>query len=244
MKVVICDDCIRDLQNVEKLLKMYKESVAGIHFEVEKFSDACILYDRISEGELADIYVLDMIMSERSGIDLGSLLRTVGSKGVIIYLTSSDDFALQAFGVHAARYLLKPVSEKDFFEALDFALSYKKINEESLFPVKTKMGTVSVPYSKIEYIENYSRMLNIFLRDGGMVKSIFIRSSFDGEIREIAEDRSFLRVHKSFLINMNHIKKLEQRNILMESGRRIPVSKTRAADVKREYLLSISECYM
>lgn len=244
MKVVICDDCLRDLQNVEKLLEMYKESVAGIRFEIEKFSDACILYDRISEGELADIYILDMIMSEKSGIDIGSLLRSVGSKGIIIYLTSSDDFALEAYGVHAARYLLKPVSEKDFFEAMDFALSYHKVNEEVLFQIKTKMGTLSVPYSKIEYIENYSRMLNVFLRDGETIRSIFIRRSFDEEIREIAEDRCFLRVHKSFLINMNHIKKLEQGNILMESGRRIPVSKTRAADVKREYLLFISECYM
>ncbi len=244
MKVVICDDCIRDLQNVEKLLEKYKGSNAGIRFELEKFSDACILYERISRGELADIYVLDMIMSEKTGIDIGSLLRTVGSKGVIIYLTSSDDFALEAYGVHAARYLLKPVSEKDFFEAMDFALSYHKANEEILFTVKTKQGTVLVPYSRIEYIENYSRMLNVFLTDQETVKSIFIRKSFDEEIREIAEDRSFLRVHKSFLINMNHIKKLEQGNILMDSGRRIPVSKTRAAEVKRQYLLFISECYM
>lgn len=242
MKVVICDDCIRDLQNVEKLLEMYM--AAGIRLEIESFSDACILYDRISRGELADVYVLDMIMSEKSGIDIGSLLRTVGSKSVIIYLTSSDDFALEAYGVHAARYLLKPVSETDFFEAMDFALSYHKANEEILFPVKTKMGTVSVPYSKIEYIENYSRMLNVFLTDQEPVRSIFIRKSFDEEIREIARDRSFLRVHKSFLINMNHIKKLEQGNILMENGRRIPVSKTRAAEVKRQYLLFISECYM
>lgn len=244
MKVVICDDCIRDLHNVEKLLEKYRESVAGIHFETEKFSDACILYDRISAGELADIYVLDMIMSERSGIDIGSLLRSVGSKGVIIYLTSSDDFALEAYGVHAARYLLKPVSEKDFFEAMEYAMSYNKVSEEILFPVKTKMGTVSVPYSKIEYIENYSRMLHVYLTDGETVRSIFIRKSFDEEIRQIAEYRSFLRVHKSFLINMNYIKKLEQSNILMEGGRRIPVSKTRAAEVKKEYLLFISECYL
>ena len=244
MKVVICDDCIRDLHNVEKLLEKYRESVAGIRFEIEKFSDACILYDRISEGKLADIYVLDMIMSERSGIDIGSLLRRVGSEGVIIYLTSSDDFALEAYGVHAARYLLKPVSEKDFFEAMEFALSYNKVNEEILFPVKTKMGTVSVPYSKIEYIENYSRMLNVHLMDGSSIKSIFIRKSFDEEIRQISGDRSFLRVHKSFLINMNHIKKLEYGNILMEIGRRIPFSKTMAADVKKEYLLFISECYL
>lgn len=242
MKVVICDDCIRDLQNVEKLLETYMN--AGIRLEVESYADACILYERISRGELADIYVLDMIMSEKTGIDIGSLLREVGSKSVIIYLTSSDDFALEAYGVHAARYLLKPVSEKDFFEALDFAVSHIKVNTDILFPVKTKMGTVSVPYSRIEYIENYSRMLNVFLIDKEIVRSIFIRKSFDEEIREIAGDKNFLRVHKSFLINMNHIKKLEQGNILMESGRRIPVSKTRTADVKREYLLFISECYM
>ena len=112
-----------------------------------------------------------------------------------------------------------------------------------MFPIKTKDGTVSVPYSKIEYIENYSRMLNVFLADGENIRSIFIRKSFDEEIKEIAVDRSFLRIHKSFLINMNHVEKLGQGNIKMESGRRIPVSKTRAAEVKREYLQFISECY-
>ena len=53
------------------------------------------------------------------------LLRSVGSKGVIIYLTSSDDFALEAYGVHAARYLLKPVSEKDFFVRNDLCTRRK-----------------------------------------------------------------------------------------------------------------------
>ncbi len=243
MKIVICDDCVKDLQRLERLLEKYRDTAAGIHFQVEEFVDACTLYDRILQGELADIYILDMIMSEKTGIEIGSLIRKMGGGGVIIYVTTSADFALEAYEVHASRYLLKPVSEEHFFEAMDFALYYQNAEKNPLYPIKTKDGTVSVPYSKIEYIENYSRMLNVFLEDGENIRSIFIRKSFDEEIKEIAGDRSFLRIHKSFLINMNHVKKLVQGNIIMESGRRIPVSKTRAAEVKREYLQFVSECY-
>lgn len=243
MKVVICDDCVRDLHNIECLLEKYVASVQDPGIEVGKFQDAAELYDRISEGERADIYILDMIMSEKSGIDIGSLLRSVGSDSVIVYITSSDDFALAAYGVHAARYLIKPVSEESFFEAMDAAWAHTKVRKRLLFQVRTKEGTVSVPYSGIEYIENYSRTLNVCLADGGSIRSIFIRKSFDEEIREIAADRSFLQVHKSFLINMEHVRKLGQADIVMESGRRIPVSKTRASDVKKAYLLYVSEYY-
>ncbi|MFG6366888.1 MAG: LytTR family DNA-binding domain-containing protein [Lachnospiraceae bacterium] len=243
MKVVVCDDCVEYLQTIETLLEQYKESISDVDFAVEKYLDATVLYNKILVGEQADIYILDMIMSDRSGLDIGSLIRQADGDGVIIYITSSDDYALEAYGVHAARYLLKPVSEETFFEAMNFARSYTGTRKEHLFPIKTKEGTLSVSYSRIEYIENYSRTLNVCLDDGENIRSIFIRKSFDEEIREIAGDRSFLQVHKSFLINMEHVKKLEQSEIVMESGKRIPVSKTRAADVRRAYLQFLSVCY-
>lgn len=243
MKVVVCDDCVEDLRAIEILLEQYKKSVSDAIFSVEKYLDATVLYNKILAGGQADIYLLDMIMSDRSGLDIGSLIRKADGDGVIIYITSSDDYAMEAYGVHAARYLLKPVSEESFFEAMNFARSYTRTRKEPLFLVKTKEGTLSVSYSRIEYIENYSRTLNVCLDDGENIRSIFIRKSFDEEIREIAGDKSFLQVHKSFLINMRHVKKLEQNEIVMESGKRIPVSKARAADVKRTYLQFLSACY-
>lgn len=243
MKIVVCDDNAEDLETVDRLLDRYGKAAADRSLVVEKFQNASVLYNGILQGARADLYILDMIMAEQTGIDIGSLLRTTGFEGMIIYITSSDDFALDAYGVHAARYLLKPVSEESFFEAMDFALSYKKVEKDPLFPVKTKEGTVAVPYSKIEYIENYARSLNVRLTDAELIRSIFIRKSFDEEIREIAADRSFLQVHKSFLINMNYVKRLEQTDIVMESGIHVPISKARAADVKKEYLLFISDCY-
>ena len=241
MKIVVCDDSIEDLTEIERLLTKYKEINSNTNLEVEQFSHAAKLYQKIQEKELADIYILDMIMSEKTGIDIGTLIRSSNRQSVIVYITSSDDFALEAYGVRAVRYLLKPVSEEQFFEALDYALSLTKLETEKIYPVKTKNGLVAIPYSKIEYIENYSRVLNIFQTDGESVKSIFIRKSFDEEIREIAQDKRFMQVHKSFLINMNYVNKLTQNTILMESGKSIPISKKRVVNVRKEYLLFVSE---
>ena len=243
MKIVVCDDSIEDLTEIERLLTKYKEINSNTNLEVEQFSHAAKLYQKIQEKELADIYILDMIMSEKTGIDIGTLIRSSNRQSVIVYITSSDDFALEAYGVRAVRYLLKPVSEEQFFEALDYALSLTKLETEKIYPVKTKNGLVAIPYSKIEYIENYSRVLNIFQTDGESVKSIFIRKSFDEEIREIAQDKRFMQVHKSFLINMNYVNKLTHNTILMESGKSIPISKKRVVNVRKEYLLFVSEQY-
>lgn len=245
MKIIICDDNTEDLRNIEKLLLQYQAQHSDRDFEVEKFSDPSALFREITERRLADIYILDMLMPKCMGIDLGKQIRKCGSESIIIYLTSSDDYALDAYGVHAIRYLLKPIEEKKFFEALDYGVSLlgQKTKTESVYLIKTKDGLVQTTYSEIEYIENAGRKLEVHLIGGNILKSIFIRRSFEEEIDRLAEERNFLQVHKSFLVNLDHIKQLGAGVLIMESGRQIPVSKAKAAKVKREYLLFVSGKY-
>lgn len=245
MKVIVCDDSVIDLREIEELLLQYKRLHPDRDFEVEKFSDPSVLYRRIQEQEPADIYILDMLMPKRTGIEIGKQIRKCGCESIIIYLTSSDDYALDAYGVHAIRYLLKPIEEKKFFEALDYGVSLLQQNAkpESVYLMKTKDGLVQTPYSGIEYIENVNRKLEIHLVGGTILKSIFIRRSFEEEIDRLAEEKNFLQVHKSFMVNLDHVKQLGTGFVIMESGRQIPVSKAKAANVKREYLLFISEKY-
>ena len=244
MQIVICDDNREDLTNLEKLLLEYNTYCPDIRFEIEKFLDASILLNKIQKDKLADIYILDIIMSNISGIDLGSQIRKMNSKSIIIYVTTSDGFAMDAYDIHAIRYLLKPIQKNDFFEAMDYALSsYMDIKSEAVFLVKTKEGLVSTPYSKIEYIENSARKLEIHLAGGEKITSIFIRKSFDEEIKELINERSFIRVHKSFLVNLRYVKKLTRNDIIMDSGINIPISRKSIPDVKKEYLLFVSEQY-
>ena len=112
-----------------------------------------------------------------------------------------------------------------------------------MYPIKTKNGLQSVPCSRIEYVENASRMLNVHLTDGRVITSIFIRKSFEDELGELLHNKCFLQVHKSFLINLNHVKKLDGNSMIMSSGDNIPISKKNTANVKRQYLLFVSEQY-
>ena len=243
MKVVICDDSLRDLSNIEKILLTYQSNHSGTYFDIEKFSDASVLSKRIEENQLADIYLLDMIMMPTTGLDLGRQLRSLGNESAIIYITTSDDFALDAYSVHAIRYLLKPISQEKLFEAIDYALAYTKISIDTPYLLKTREGLVTIPHSKIEYIENVSRTLEIHRTDGKVLKGLFIRRSFEEEIGSLLEERRFIQVHKSFLVNLNYVQQLSKNCIIMESGTYIPVSQKRAATVKNEYLSFVTEYY-
>ncbi len=243
MKIVICDDNPENLNEIKNLLQKYGDTVKTPALHTEALSDPTVLYDKISAGILADIYILDMIMSEKTGIDIGVHLRKTGCDSVIIYVTHSDDFALDAYHVHAARYLLKPVAEKDFFEAMDYALSHTQTAKAPAFLVRTGDGLISVPYPKIEYIENAARRLDVHLTDGNTIQSIIIRTSFDDEIRELICNDGFIRTHKSFLANVNHVHRLTRSNMVMESGKVIPISKTRTTDVRKNYILYLAKHY-
>lgn len=243
MKIVACDDSVEDLLEIERLLLKYKRISPNVEFELELFLDACELSRKIQKGELADIYLLDMIMAEKDGIDIGSQIRRNGKENVIIYITSSADYALEAYGVRAVRYLLKPIDEEKFFEAVAYGAAFAKVKKDPAFLVKTKEGLITVPFSRIEVIENAARRLELHLTNKEMIKSLIIRKSFDEEIREAAEDGDFLLVHKSFLVNMNYVKKLDKSDIVMEDGRRVPISRSKAADVKKAYFLFVAEKY-
>lgn len=243
MKIVICDDNIEDMIKIEKILNNYIHSHENMEFDTEKYSDPLKLCQKIQDKNLADIYLLDMIMSEKTGIDIGRQLLKSGCESVIIYITSSSDFALDAYSLHAVRYLLKPVRETELFEALDYALSLQEVKKGPVYLVKTKGGLVPAPHFKIEYVENVSRTLEIHLASSEVIKSIFIRKSFDEEIEELLSDKNFLQVHKSYVINLKYVKKLLPDSVIMENGKTIPVSKKRTAEVKREYLLFYSEQY-
>ena len=241
MKITICDDSIKDLLDTEKLLLKYKTQYPDKDFEVEKYTDPSRLFQKIAEGRLTDIYILDMLMPKRTGIDLGRQIRMSGSENIIIYITSSEDYALDAYEVRAVRYLLKPLDEVRLFEALDYALSYTMAKPGPTYMIRTKNGLLPRAYSKIEYIESAARKLELHLADGELLQSLFIRTSFEEEVRELTEHGNFLQIHKSFLVNLDYVKQLTADSVIMNSGAQLPVSRAKAPKVKREYLLFVSE---
>ena len=241
LKVVICDDNIEDLISIEKMLVRFQTVHQQEQCEIEKFSDSNALYKKIISGFKADIYILDMLMPLKNGIDIGKLIRKQDKDSAVIYSTASDDFALEAYRVHAVRYLMKPLDEEKFYEALEYAYAFVNMKEEPLYLLKTPDGLVTIAHSRIVYVENKARVLHVHLADGRVIKSLFIRKSFENEISSLAESTSFLHVHKSFLINLKHVEKLTQYHMVMAGGEQVPVSKKKYTEVKRRYLSFVAD---
>lgn len=243
-KITICDDNIEDLKSLERLLISYNVVGNRELYEWDVFSDSNKLSSVIDREKLSDIYILDLMMPLKDGIDIGRQIRERNTQPVIIYTTSSSDFALEAYGVQASRYLLKPVQEGAFFEAMDYAVTYLngKADEPS-YLVKTRDGIISLHYSQIEYIENKSRIMYVHLSDRRVIKSLYIRTSFEGENEDLIKNEMFAQVHKSFLVNLKYVETLRSDCMVMTSGACIPVSKNKYTEVKRQYLMFTVDQY-
>lgn len=240
IRVAICDDEPATLQCLKEAVARYGKR-KNLDLAVELFASARDLEAQI-EARPFQIYILDMLMPQMNGIELGQSVRKADAQAVIIYLTSTMDFAYQAFGVFAQRYLLKPLKEPELYEALDFAAaSIHKLH--MALNVNTSGGIQRIFYHEIEYVENAARALHIFATDGNEIVSRLLRRSFENDMECLLQSREFIQTHKSFIVNLNYVKLYSQGQITMRSGAQIPVSKSRQSETKRAYLQYISEHY-
>ncbi len=241
IQIAICDDEDETLTKIAELVFKYGTQ-NKVDISIDTYNRAKDLEKALDSQRKYQIYILDMLMPQMSGIEIGQRIRSQDRQASIICLTSSKDFAYQAFGIYAQRYLLKPADQEALFEAMDFAVGHAR-EKSRVFHVNTADGIQGVLLHDIEYVENSERMLHIFLADGREVISRFLRKSFESSLAELLENGSFLQVHKSFLVNLSCVGLYEASQMTMRSGMQIPISKSRQAQVKRAYLKYMSESY-
>ena len=126
--IALCDDKGAELDKVETMLKNYQEEHEEYEFQVERFTSAEEMLRRVRGDEyMPDLLLTDIYMDKKSGIEAAEELRDMGSDCRIIFLSVSREHAMEAFGVYASHYLVKPVSQEKFFTAMDLLLKDIKI---------------------------------------------------------------------------------------------------------------------
>lgn len=238
---MLCDDNTEDLQALNRLVERYwKKSELPVP-EICLTHSSAELIRRVREGEYFDIYFLDIMMAEGDGIDVARIIRETGRKSIIIYVTSSPEFALGAFGVYASGYLLKPVAEETFDECMDFALNRNLPVGESTISVKCRDGIVNINTGQLMFVQNVSRVMRICMADGEVIESVYIRRPFEEELKELLENVRFIQPHKSFVINLDYVEKMLLHDFVMRGGTVIPISRKNLTVTKKRYLEYLSK---
>ena len=117
LRIAICDDETNSLSLMISLLQEFRLA-SPFHFEYISFRNGMELTAVLEQGNRFDVYCLDIVMPGFDGISLGKEIRRQDKSAQIVYFTSSPEFALESYSVHAADYILKPVTKETIFSVL------------------------------------------------------------------------------------------------------------------------------
>ncbi len=243
MRIAICEDTPMEADFLCEMLRRYQRQKPHIKLEIELYGAAEELAAALEAGQCFELYLLDIIMPGMNGMSLAQALRRQGQDCVIIFLTGSTDFAVEAFRVKASDYLLKPVQKERLFSALDDAIAALGSRVEPLFVLQTPDYDVTVKRGDIVAVEVTGHTLTYCLAGGRRLASKVLRIPFEQAAAELLADGRFFCPHRSFLINLAHVEKLDGEDVWMAGGICVPVSRLRLSALKHacaEYLARTS----
>ena len=228
-KIAICDDDALSLQCVTDIVTEY---TAGRGIYVTGYSSAsALLQDALQLGGF-DLYILDIIMPSMTGIQLAAKLRQAGLSGQILFLTSSQDFAIDAFKVQASNYLLKPVQKDELLQALAASISVMSAARQKSLIVKTREGSVCLNYDWIRYAELVKKNVVYHLIDDKNVTSVSIRSTFSEAIQELLRDSRFCLCGSVKVVNLHYVTALDAENIFFRDGSSIYIGRRSCRELR------------
>lgn len=230
LKIGVCDDDIGELSHVTALLEQY-QAQKQIPAQVDVFHNAMDLMEALRRVNY-QLLLLDILMPGFTGIQAAREIRTFDSETKIIFLTSSPEFAVESYGVDAFYYLLKPIREGNFFPVLDKLLQQFRRSEDALL-LTMPSGVLRLPYSRMEVLEVNSKRLRFYLNDGSIREIHGTLSQYEPQL---LERREFVKVHRSYLVNMDYIQHLKGTELITYSGVTVPISRLLSNQVRKEYM--------
>ena len=206
------------------LLKSYVQKTPFLEL-TGTFSNALASIDTINNNRI-DVIFLDINMPQISGLEFS---KTLSPSTRIIFTTAYDQYAVEGFRLNALDYLVKPINYTEFLQASNKALEWFKLMDKndientvsasSIF-VKSGYRIEKIDFDTILYIENqkdYVKLENI----KEPVSSLMSMQSLEEKL----PDKQFMRVHRSFIVNLDKIKTIE-RNCIVFGKEYIPISES------------------
>jgi len=241
MRVAICDDEKICRAQALDIATDYAEERQDREVVFEMFEESEALLQAIRAGAQFDILVLDIVMPGMNGIELGQALRDAGYDGKIIYLTSSEEYAIDSFRIRAFHYLLKPIERQSFFAAMDEAVNSIAIKKDRSLIVKTKESNARVTFDSLLYAELAKRSVVYHLTDGKTLESTTLRTTFTEAAQPLLADRRFAACGASMAVNLHHVTMVESEAIVFSNGEKVFLGKKACRDLRalwNEYWLS------
>lgn len=180
----------------------------------------------VLENTPVDLMFVDINMPDLSGMDF---VKTLENPPKIVFVTAYSEYALEGFRVDAIDYLLKPISYVDFLKSANKVKSWfdthhqksdeVRSNKDFLF-IKSDYKLLRINFDDIKYIEGMSEYIKIHLTNAKPVMTLLSMKSIEDQL----PSERFMRVHRSYIVNLSKISVIERSRIIFDGNVYIPVS--------------------
>ena len=229
IRAAICDDEKTMLDHLyEHILTENKRQ--NIQINIEKFMSGAELLNAHKEN-VFDVVFLDIDMPRINGFDIAESIND-GESTLIVFVTSHDELVYSSIKFRPFRFIRKAYLESELPETLAAVnAEISKRNAGRKFPFRTKTGEIFLDVGNIEYIEIYGHTLRVSVPDGEPVECYGSLSALEEQLAPL----DFVRVHKSYLVNLKYIYSIEKTLVILDNKTAVPLSRYKAADVKTKF---------
>ncbi|CCV64241.1 Two-component system, response regulator, LytTR family [Alteracholeplasma palmae J233] len=227
INIAICDDNQDILSYYTKIV----QSISTVHIvNVDSFSNSMDLLDRVeSKINYYHLIILDVEMPFSNGIEVSKQLREKGYQNEIIFLTNYIDYAYEAFDTYPFHYLHKKTLTVDKLKSiLSKAFSLQDKKQSEVFTAVSKGETKIIPYSSISCFEVQGRYSVVYYDQSKSFEFIQTIQEIESKLPE----DTFIRVHRSYIINMAYLDSFQGKDIKLKNDLIIPIGITHKKKVK------------
>lgn len=229
-KLLICDDNASDGLHLRRLIEAYGQKT-GLSFQITLCTQREDILREIQRSELYEALFLDIYLeSSLNGVELARLLRRQDSRIKLVFVSTSPLHALEAFGVNASQYLVKPVSCTALSQTLDLLLEARR--DGDFIHVNCANQIVKIFLRDLMYTETQRHYQALYLASGATERARMTQA----ELREsLKGQRRFARVGASFLVNLDYVVRVASDQVELQGNRVIHVPRRALAELKRQY---------
>ena len=223
IRIAVVDDNAISISEVKELLKKY---ASEWEYETYEYSSAESFLNEIDKV-FFDIVYLDIILGDKSGIDVGKILNEKQSGANVIFMSMNPEYFKDVYKVTHSYFLIKDFEEDRFADAISKALANIK---RDVITINNKDGKHKIILNDVMFFEGYSKHTKVHFKDGEIIQ-------YNNNIKEIETflpEKDFVRTHQSFIVNMNHIKKYSRSEVCFDFEKTVPISRSYVASAREK----------